>query len=148
MKIYTDGSARPTNPGVGGMAIVVCDDNDKVITTIYHESKWATNNQTELMAIIAALVLYGGKGLDLTIYSDSAYAVNALTLWSYSWRRDGWVKSDGKEPENLQIFMQYHALLDYGFRADIQKVKGHHTCRGNQLADAIASGREKAEIII
>lgn len=148
MKIYTDGSARPTNPGIGGMAIVVCDDNDKIITSIYHESKRATNNQMELIAIIAAMVLYGNKGLDLTIYSDSAYAINSLTVWSNSWRQNGWIKSDGKEPENLRIIMQYHALLDYGFRANIQKVKGHSTCRGNQLADLIASGKQKAEVII
>lgn len=148
MKIYTDGSARPTNPGPGGLAIVVCDNNDKVITAIGHESKWTTNNAMELAAIVAAMALYGNKGLDLTIYSDSAYAINSLTVWSHSWRQNGWIKNDGKEPENLRIIMQYHALLDYGYRANIQKVKGHSTCRGNQLADLIASGKQKAEVII
>lgn len=45
MKAYVDGSARPTNPGPGGFGIVICDDNDEVITTISHESKWTTNNE-------------------------------------------------------------------------------------------------------
>ena len=31
MKIYTDGSAHPTNPGPGGLGIVVCDDNNNII---------------------------------------------------------------------------------------------------------------------
>lgn len=146
MKIYTDGSARPTNPGPGGLAIVVCDDNDEVITTLGHESKWTTNNAMELAAIVAAMTLYGKKELNLTIYSDSAYAINTLTMWSHSWKDYGWLKSDGKVPENLKIIQEYHALLDLGYRADIQKVKGHSTCRGNQLADEIASGKRKANI--
>lgn len=148
MKIYVDGSARPTNPGPGGLGIVVCDDNDEIITTIFHESKWTTNNQQELLAILLAATLYGDKGLDVTIFSDSAYAINTLSMWSYSWRQNDWLKSDGKIPENLEIIQYYHDLLDQGYRVNLQKVKGHSTCRGNQLADTIASGKEKAKVII
>ena len=31
MKIYTDGSAHPTNPGPGGLGIVVCDDDNNIL---------------------------------------------------------------------------------------------------------------------
>lgn len=55
MRVFCDGSARPTNPGPGGFALVVCDDNDNIITTIAHKSKWVTNNKEELAAILAAV---------------------------------------------------------------------------------------------
>lgn len=148
MKVFVDGSARPTNPGSGGFGIVVCDDNDKVITTLSHESKWTTNNEQELVAIVVAIALYGDKGLDLTIYSDSAYAINCLDTWRFNWEKNGWRKSDNQVPENLEIIKEYKNLIDNGYKAKFIKVKGHSTCRGNQLADLIASGKQKAEVII
>lgn len=148
MKIYCDGSARPTNPGIGGMAIIVCNNNDEVITTYYHESKRASNNQMELTAILSAVLLYGNKGINLTIYSDSAYAINCLDTWRFSWERNGWRKSDNQIPENLEIIKEYKNLIDAGYKATLVKIKGHSTCRGNQLADLIASGKQKAEVMI
>lgn len=146
MKVFVDGSARPTNPGIGGMAIVVCDDNDEIITTYYHESKRASNNQMELAAILSAVYLYGRKGLDLTIYSDSAYAINCLDSWRFNWEKNDWRKSDNQVPENLDIIKEYKHFIDNGYKARLIKVKGHSTCRGNQLADEIASGKRKADI--
>lgn len=148
MKIYVDGSARPTNPGPGGFGIVVCDDNDKIITTISHKSKWTTNNQQELLAILIAATLYGDKSLDITIFSDSAYAINCLTSWRFNWERNGWRKGDNQMPENLDIIKEYKKLIDSEYKVNLVKVKGHDTCFGNQLADTIASGKEKAKIII
>lgn len=148
MKAFVDGSARPTNPGPGGFGIVVYDDNNNILTTYYHESKWTTNNEQELAAILTAVLLYGDKNVDLIIYSDSAYAINCLDSWRFSWEKNGWRKSNSQVPENLKIIKEYKKLIDSGYKAKFVKVKGHSACRGNQLADLIASGKEKAEIII
>lgn len=147
MKVFVDGSACP-NPGKGGFSIIVCDNNDNILTTISHQTQQVTNNQMELAAIVAAMALYGNKGLDLTIYSDSAYAINCLDAWRFNWERNGWRKSDNQIPENLEIIKEYKKLIDSGYKAELVKVKGHSTCRGNQLADLIASGKQKAEVII
>lgn len=147
MKIYTDGSAYP-NPGRGGFSIIVCDNNDNILITISHQAQQVSNNQMELAAILSAVLLYGNKGIDLTIYSDSAYAINCLDFWRFSWERNGWRKSDNQVPENLEIIKEYKNLIDSGYKAKLVKVKGHSTCCGNQLADLIASGKQKAEVII
>lgn len=147
MKIYTDGSAYP-NPGKGGFGIVVCDNNDNILITISHQAQQVTNNVMELAAILSAVLLYGNKGIDLTIYSDSAYAINCLDTWRFNWEKNNWRKSDNQVPENLEIIKEYKNLIDSGYKAKLVKVKGHSTCRGNQLADLIASGKQKAEVII
>lgn len=147
MKIYTDGSSW-LGDNSGGFAIVVCDNNDEVLYTIskrYKNTRF-TNNMGELVSILIAVLLYGRNEEPVKIYSDSAYAINTLEVWSNGWRRNGWVKGDGKEPENLRIIMQYHALKDQGYRAELIKVKGHSTCRGNILADKIARGEKEATI--
>lgn len=147
MKIYTDGSSC-LGDNFGGFAIVVCNDNDEVLYTIgkrYKNTRF-TNNMGELVSILLAVLLYGRNEVPVKIYSDSAYAINALEVWSNGWRQRGWTKGDGKEPENLKILMHYHALKDQGYRAELIKVKGHSTCIGNILADKIAKGEKEATI--
>lgn len=112
MIVFVDGSARPTNPGPGGFAIVVCDDRENILYTIYHESKWTTNNKQELAAIVSAVLAFGRREDPLTIYSDSAYAINCLTIWGENWKRNGWTKVDGNIPENLEIVQKYFSLLE------------------------------------
>lgn len=148
MKAYVDGSARPTNPGFGRFAIVVCDDNDNVLYTIEHNKDNVTNNAMEMAAIVSAVLLYGRGEDKVQIFSDSAYAVNALTQWSFGWKLKGWCKGDNKVPENLELIKEYHKLLDNGYHANIGWVKGHNTCDGNILADKIANGSKKGDYII
>lgn len=145
MKVYCDGSAKPTNPGPGGLAIVVCDNQDNVLYTIGHRSKWSTNNRMEMLAVLGALQLFGKQEEVVIVYSDSAYTVNTFTLWSYTWKNKGWIKSDNKEPENLDIIKEYHSLLNQGYRIHLEKVKGHASSNGNILADEIARGDKKAD---
>ena len=97
MICYTDGSCLG-NPGPGGFGVVVLDDNENPIT--YHAERFnnTTNNRMELSAILWAFLKYGkpaatGKN-PLIVYSDSAYCVNTLTNWMFSWEKRGWLKSD------------------------------------------------------
>lgn len=149
MKIYTDGSAHPTNPGPGGLGIVVCDDNDNIITTISkHFDTIITNNQMELLALLIVLKLYGNKDEVPTVYTDSSYALNTYTNWMFGWARKGWLKSDNKVPENLEMIKEYYDLVNQGYKINLQKVKAHAGHEANELADSLAKGEIKSHITI
>ena len=149
MKIYTDGSAHPTNPGPGGLAIVVCDDNNNIITTISKQyNTIVTNNQMELLALLVVLKLYGKQKDIPTVYTDSSYALNTYTNWMFGWECKGWVKSDNKIPENLNIIKEYYELIQQGYKINLEKVKAHVGVQANEIADKIAKGELKSHITI
>ena len=141
MKIYTDGSTRPTNPGPGGYAVVICDDEENVLSTYTHYEDYTTNNRMELKAILYTMLFYGKE--EPIVYSDSAYSINIFTNWMFGWARNGWVKSDGNPPENLDIIQAFYDLYQKGYRIDLRKIKGHSGNKGNELADKLATARKE-----
>ena len=146
MIIYTDGSAK-INPGPGGFGVVVLDNNENFITFHREDSKYTTNNQEELKAILWALLQYGTPAAadenPPVVYSDSAYAVNTLNSWMFSWEKNGWKKSDGGKPENLSLIIPYFTYWNRGYRINLQKIKGHSNQKWNELADKLATGKLK-----
>ena len=58
----------------------------------------------------------------------------------FGWARRGWVKSDKKTPENLDLNQAYFALYKEGYRIDLRKIKGHACQEWNELADQLATG--------
>lgn len=143
MIIYTDGSCN-YNPGPGGFGVVVLDDNENLILTHSERSQNTTNNREELKAILWAFLRYGvsaaAGNTPPIVYSDSAYSVNTFTNWMFSWEKKGWLKSDNKVPENLDLIKPFYKYWENGFRIDLRKVKGHAGNKWNELADKIATG--------
>ena len=148
MIIYTDGSAHP-NPGPGGFGVIVLD-NDEKIQYIYNkqfEKEKVTNNQMELKAILYAFLNYGvnintnefTNNIPI-VYSDSNYCVQTFNEWMFNWARNGWVKSDKKIPENLDLIQAYYDWYKEGYRIDLRKIKGHAGHEWNELADQLATG--------
>ena len=153
MIIYTDGSAHP-NPGPGGFGVIVLDNNEK-IQYIYNkqfEKEKVTNNQMELKAILYAFLNYGvnintnefTNNIPI-VYSDSNYCVQTFNSWMFSWANNGWVKSDKKTPENLDLIKAYYDWYQKGYRIDLRKVKGHNGVKWNELADLLATGKISSE---
>ena len=153
MIIYTDGSAHP-NPGPGGFGVIVLDNNEK-IQYIYNkqfEKEKVTNNQMELKAILYAFLNYGvnintnefTNNIPI-VYSDSNYCVQTFNSWMFSWANNGWVKSDKKTPENLDLIKAYYDWYQKGYRIDLRKVKGHNGNKWNELADKLATGKINSE---
>ena len=153
MIIYTDGSAHP-NPGPGGFGVIVLD-NDEKIQYIYNkqfEKEKVTNNQMELKAILYAFLNYGvnintnefTNNIPI-VYSDSNYCVQTFNDWMFRWAALGWVKSDKKTPENLDLIQAYYEWYQKGYRIDLRKVKGHAGHEWNELADQLATGKISAE---
>ena len=155
MIIYTDGSAHP-NPGPGGFGVIVLD-NDEKIQYIYNkqfEKEKVTNNQMELKAILYAFLNYGvnintnefTNNIPI-VYSDSNYCVQTFNSWMFSWANNGWIKSDKKTPENLDLIKAYYNWYQKGYRIDLRKVKGHAGHKWNEMADKLATGTLKGDNI-
>ena len=118
--IYTDGSCL-SNPGPGGWAAIILNDISKKILKGGENN--TTNNRMEMMAVISGLESVSNDG-DVTIYSDSKYVINSITL--------GW-----KRKANLDLW----ELLDQqliGKNVEWKWVKGHSGDKYNEEADQIA----------
>ena len=89
IKIYTDGSCLE-NPGNGGWAAIIIDDEKK--TQIKGSKKNTTNNQMELLAPIEALKKIP-KGSKVQIFTDSKYVKSGITEWIHNWKKNGWKTS-------------------------------------------------------
>ncbi len=146
MVIYTDGSAHP-NPGPGGYGVVVYENGEPAAAHSKACDK-TTNNREELKAILYALIHYGKGNITPTVYSDSAYAVNTLTSWMYGWQKNGWLKKDNREPENLDLIKAYYDLTLQGYSIVLQKCNGHVGIEGNELADKLATGQIEIDVIL
>jgi len=147
MTIYVDGSCSG-NPGPGGYGIVGFDDNGKLSFCEQRRFDKTTNNQMELMACLCVLEVFGTHTPTVTVYSDSLYAINTLTNWKNNWKLNGWLRSNGAVPENLQIIQKYDILEEKGYKIDLQKIGGHRGILGNEIADALATGRMTEKEVI
>ena len=150
MIIYTDGSAHP-NPGPGGFGVVVLDNNENLLYTYSKQSQDTTNNREELKAILYAYFSHGVKvnlndwNMNIPIvYSDSNYCVQTFNDWMFKWAQNGWIKSDKKIPENLDLIQAYYDWYQKGYRIDLRKVKGHAGQKWNEMADGLATGKIKS----
>ena len=74
------------------------------------------------------------------IYSDSAYCVNLINDWMYSWERNGWKRPKNQEVKNLEIIKQIFELRDLG---EVHKVPGHSGIKWNEYVDSLATGKIK-----
>lgn len=155
MVIYTDGSCNGNGKAVnsGGFGVVVLDNNENIIYTYSERCENTTNNREELKAIIYAMEHYGKQSLldwneIIVVYSDSNYCVQTLNEWMFNWERNGWIKSDKKIPENLDLIKKYFNLYQKGYRIDLRKIKGHADNKWNNLADLLATGMINYEEVI
>ena len=138
VKIYTDGACSG-NPGRGGYGVILeYNGRQKEISKGYRKT---TNNRMELMAVIAGLSALK-EPCDVEVFSDSKYVVDAIVKeWVYTWEEKGWIKSDKKVPENLDLIQAYYDWYQKGYRIDLRKVKGHAGHKWNEMADGLATGK-------
>ena len=91
IRIYTDGSAKG-NPGPGGYGIVLLSDEGhrKEVAKGYRKT---TNNRMELMSVIVALEMLKARPMDVLVYSDSKYVVDAVEKkWVFNWEKSILIK--------------------------------------------------------
>ena len=97
----------------------------------------------EIYAVIAGLRCLKER-CEVTVYSDSAYTVNAFNAgWLQSWLRGGWKKADGKPVLNADLWSELYTLTKEHVITFI-KVKGHADNAYNNRCDALARAAIKA----
>jgi len=139
IKIYTDGSCLE-NPGNGGWAAIIIDDEKK--TQIKGSKKNTTNNQMELLAPIEALKKIP-KGSEVQIFTDSKYVKSGITEWIHNWKKNGWKTADKQTVKNKELWEELD-LLNNEFEISWNWVKAHSTDKLNNEVDLIA--REAANL--
>lgn len=139
VKIYTDGACSG-NPGSGGWGCVLF--YGKHIKEMSGFMPETTNNRMEIYAVLQGLKALK-EPCEVSVYSDSAYVVNAFNEgWLASWQMKGW-KNAKKEPvlnrdlwDELLVLVQQHKVI-------FHKVKGHSDNPWNNRCDELATGEIK-----
>ncbi|TVQ10943.1 MAG: ribonuclease HI [Balneolaceae bacterium] len=132
--VYTDGACSG-NPGPGGWAAVLeWKGKERVLNGGESDT---TNNRMEMRAVIEAFKALN-KPCHVKIHSDSALIINAFNKgWIDNWQRKGWIKSDKKPVENIDLWKEMLAAMQ-PHRVEWIKVKGHSTNERNNRVDRLA----------
>jgi ribonuclease HI len=150
MEFYVDGGCRGNGSSwaTGAAACVMMKKSPQYYswTMRLPSDPTPTNQRAELTAIIMALELAldryneldGNPWLDVTIYSDSQYAVNCMNEWIYKWANNGWNNARGCEVANRDL-IEEASNLDDKLKAE-GKVKYVWIPREkNELADRLCN---------
>jgi len=134
VEIFTDGACKG-NPGPGGWgAILRYKGTEKEISGGEANT---TNNRMELSAVIKALEMLK-EPCEVTLYSDSQYVCNALTLgWAKKWKANGWMRNKKEKALNPELWERLLQLYDT-HKIDIIWVKGHAGHPENERCDQLA----------
>lgn len=141
--IYTDGACSG-NPGPGGYGIVmewVGKPYKKEYAQGYLKT---TNNRMELLAVIVALEQLKFDKLEITIFSDSKYVVDAVNKdWITGWKRRRY-----SNVKNADLWKRFIKLYDK-FKPKMVWIKGHNDHPQNERCDrlAVAASQQKNLLI-
>lgn len=127
IKVYTDGSSKPTNPGPSGLGVLLVKDN-LIIECRSEFLGHGTNNIAELMAISVALNILKQKNFSWEpsiILTDSKYAIGVLV--------EGW-----KAKKNIDLIKKIKNQMEDFPNTELKWVKGHSGDRYNDIVDKLA----------
>lgn len=134
IKVYTDGSCKPTNPGPAGYGIVIIPDKGKVATFGKYIGE-ATNNIAEIMGVKRALEILKKNKAQwevIEVYTDSQYVIG---IFQKNW----------KAKANKELIIEVKKELEYFPNLVFHWVKAHNGDEYNELADALAKSAVDAE---
>lgn len=135
IELYTDGAASG-NPGPGGLGVVLKYGNHR--KELYAGFRKTTNNRMELLAVIIGLESVTNKELEVHVFSDSKYVVDAINLkWLFGWHKKGFA---GKaNPDLWMRFLRIYNPAKHKFFW----VKGHASNVENNRCDELAVAASK-----
>jgi ribonuclease HI len=138
-KIYTDGACSG-NPGPGGWAVIILVNNE-IKEMFFGSEKNTTNNQMELLAPIKAIQKFKKKS-EISIFTDSTYVRDGITIWIKQWEQNGWKTASKKPVKNKELWKK---LKNLSSKHSIKWiwVKGHAQDKYNNLVDELAQGAIK-----
>jgi len=132
--VYTDGACSG-NPGPGGWGTVLLYGETR--KELSGAEPHTTNQRMELKA--AAMALRALKmPCAVTLYSDSAYLINAFVQnWFAKWEINGWLNSKKQPVENADLWRELRGLAK-AHRVTWVKVPGHAGVPENERCDQLA----------
>jgi len=87
----------------------------------------------ELLAVIVALELLKKEGLEIAVYSDSKYVVDAVDKgWVFGWQKKGF--QGKKNPDLWRRFLKVYKKHNVKFHW----IKGHNEHPQNERCDVLA----------
>ena len=127
--IYTDGSCDP-NPGPGGWAaLIISNEEQKMISGSCAE---ATNNRMELLAALEAIRTQK-NGSRIVVHTDSQYLKKGITEWMDDWKLRNWKRKGGKLA-NVDLWKALSKEIER-FELYWVWVRGHAGDRFNEKVD-------------
>lgn len=109
-----------------------------------------TNQRAELTAILRALEI-SPRHRNVTIFTDSKYSIDCVTVWYINWRRNNWLTSAKKPVENKDIIENILSKIEernaFGVKTLFEWVKGHANHPGNVEADKLAQDGARGNML-
>lgn len=133
IRLWTDGSCKPTNPGPGTCAFVVVEAEQMIYEHGDHY-RYTTNNRMELMAMLNAIqyITENTTEEQVVIYTDSQYVHNGITQYRYKQKARGWA-----DMKNADLWMQISDAADACPRIQYMWTKGHAGSKWNEYTDQL-----------
>lgn len=139
VELFTDGACSG-NPGPGGYGAILryTDPKGEVFEREYSEGfPETTNNRMEILAVAVGLE-HLLRPCTVTVYSDSQYLVNAMTLgWLDGWQKEDFRRGRRNEVKNIDLWERLlRAQKDH--KVEYIWVKGHAGHPENERCDRLA----------
>ena len=140
--VYTDGSSRG-NPGPGGYGVVMQKFGTDYSKEFSEGFKKTTNNRMELLAVIIGLEKLKKTPLEIVVYSDSKYVVDAVEKkWVFNWE-----KKNFKDKKNKDLWLRFLKVYRK-HKVHFEWIKGHNNHPQNERCDLLAVQAAKSENLL
>ncbi|MFM9964393.1 MAG: ribonuclease HI [Planctomycetaceae bacterium] len=144
VQLFTDGACSG-NPGPGGWACILRHTASRTEKELSGGAANTTNNQMELMGVIAGLESLT-RDTSVEVITDSKYVADGCTSWMSNWKKNGWKRKDGTRwvpVKNVELWQRLDGLLAK-HRVRFTVVKGHSGHAENERCDelAVAAARQ------
>jgi len=141
--LYTDGACSG-NPGKGGYGLILEWAGKNYYKEFYEGFRLTTNNRMELLAVIVGLEKLKQAKMQVVVFSDSKYVVDAVEKkWLFGWEKTGFSKQ-----KNADLWIRFLRVYRK-HTVRFQWVKGHSNHPQNERCDALAvmaSQQEKLSV--
>ena len=140
--LYTDGSSLG-NPGHGGYGLILEWVGKSYKKELSQGFIRTTNNRMELLAVIVGLEKLKKVPMQVVVYSDSKYVVDAVEKkWVFRWEKTNF--KDKKNSDLWKRFLKVYKKHDVQF----QWIKGHNMHPQNERCDQLAVSAAKGKELI
>ena len=180
IRVFTDGSCLNNGKknSTGGIGIHFPDGQFSDVSLPYHghlihdddsslphgdeDRGKITNQRAELTAIHHALQIVTHeadaagdrrdlRNVEVHLYTDSAYAINSLTNWCYTWKTNNWKTSNGKPVKNRHLIESLLGMMKRVrvtfFHAEAHTDRTDERSLGNARADFLATQATKQGVV-